>query len=63
MRFDKRAGLLTEYRYKGMAVLERGPLPDFWRAPTNNDRGACTRGEFSYRTAGVLRGMPGVFPV
>jgi beta-galactosidase len=40
VRFDKKAGVLTEYRYKGVAVLERGPLPDFWRAPTNNDRGA-----------------------
>ena len=40
MRFDKKAGVLTEYRYQGVTVLERGPLPDFWRAPTNNDRGA-----------------------
>ena len=39
-RFDKKAGLLTEYRYQGVTVLERGPVPDFWRAPTNNDRGA-----------------------
>ena len=23
-----------------MTLLERGPAPDFWRAPTNNDRGA-----------------------
>jgi beta-galactosidase len=40
VRFDKKAGVLTEYRYQGVTVLERGPLPDFWRAPTNNDRGA-----------------------
>src|SRR5665811_2076119 len=40
VRFDKKAGLLTEYRYQGVTVLERGPVPDFWRAPTNNDRGA-----------------------
>ncbi len=39
-RFDKKAGVLTEYRYRGVTVLERGPVPDFWRAPTNNDRGA-----------------------
>jgi len=39
-RFDKKAGVLTGYRYRGVTVLERGPLPDFWRAPTNNDRGA-----------------------
>ena len=40
VRFDKKAGVITEYRYQGVTVLERGPVPDFWRAPTNNDRGA-----------------------
>ncbi len=40
VRFDKQAGLLTRYTYQGSTVLERGPAPDFWRAPTNNDRGA-----------------------
>ena len=47
-RFDKRAGVITSYRYKGVRLLERGPRPDFWRAPTDNDRGAwknlCNRG-------------------
>ncbi len=40
MRFDKRAGVIASYRYKGVDLLERGPQPDFWRAPTDNDRGA-----------------------
>jgi beta-galactosidase len=40
VRFDKREGLLQQYRYSGVTLLERGPRPDFWRAPTNNDRGA-----------------------
>jgi len=40
LRFDKRAGLITSYRYQGVRLLERGPRPDFWRAPTDNDRGA-----------------------
>ncbi len=39
-RFDKQAGLMTRYSYQGTTVLDRGPAPDFWRAPTNNDRGA-----------------------
>jgi beta-galactosidase len=41
LRFDKKDGVITGYRYKGATVLERGPRPDFWRAPTNNDRGAA----------------------
>ncbi len=40
LRFDKKAGLITSYRYKGTDLLQRGPQPDFWRAPTDNDRGA-----------------------
>jgi beta-galactosidase len=40
VRLDKHAGVLQQYRYKGVTLLERGPRPDFWRAPTNNDRGA-----------------------
>ena len=33
-------GVIGQYRYKGVTLLDRGPVPDFWRAPTNNDRGA-----------------------
>jgi beta-galactosidase len=37
--FDK-TGTFRDYVYKGTRLVERGPLPDFWRAPTDNDRGA-----------------------
>jgi len=40
LRFDKKEGVIEQYRYQGVTLLERGPRPDFWRAPTNNDRGA-----------------------
>jgi beta-galactosidase len=40
LRFDKKEGVIEQYRYKGVTLLDRGPRPDFWRAPTNNDRGA-----------------------
>jgi beta-galactosidase len=40
LRFDKKEGVIQQYRFKGVDLLERGPKPDFWRAPTNNDRGA-----------------------
>ncbi len=40
LRFNKKAGVIADYRFKGVSLLERGPRPDFWRSPTNNDRGA-----------------------
>ena len=40
LRIDKKNGVIEQYRYKGVTILDRGPVPDFWRAPTNNDRGA-----------------------
>ncbi|HWD00391.1 MAG TPA: glycoside hydrolase family 2 TIM barrel-domain containing protein [Candidatus Sulfopaludibacter sp.] len=39
LRIDKKNGVILDYRYKGVTLLQRGPVPDFWRAPTNNDRG------------------------
>ena len=38
--FDRLNGYLTSYSYRGVKLLDRGPLPDFWRAPTDNDNGA-----------------------
>ncbi|MDU0302982.1 glycoside hydrolase family 2 TIM barrel-domain containing protein [Streptomyces sp. PAL114] len=36
---DRRTGLLTDYRAGGTRLLTSGPVPNFWRAPTDNDRG------------------------
>ncbi|GGS03232.1 beta-galactosidase [Streptomyces humidus] len=36
---DKRTGVITSYRVGGVALLSSGPAPNFWRAPTDNDRG------------------------
>jgi len=36
---NKASGFISSMRYKGVELIE-GPLtPDFWRAPTDNDRG------------------------
>ncbi len=40
MTFDSHSGLIADYFYKGIRLLDRGPRPDFWRAMTDNDRGA-----------------------
>jgi beta-galactosidase len=40
MQFDKGSGTISSYMYKDTKLIERGPAPDFSRAPTDNDRGA-----------------------
>jgi beta-galactosidase len=39
LRFDKAAGTLVSITFKGRELLEVPLRPDFWRAPTDNDRG------------------------
>ncbi|MFV0132806.1 glycoside hydrolase family 2 TIM barrel-domain containing protein [Streptomyces sp. HMX87] len=36
---DKRSGTITSYEAKGTRLITSGPVPNFWRAPTDNDRG------------------------
>jgi beta-galactosidase len=40
LTFDRLNGVITSYSYRGTRLLDRGPLPDFWRAVTDNDWGA-----------------------
>jgi beta-galactosidase len=37
--FDLVNGRLESYTYKGKELIRKGPEPDFWRAPTDNDYG------------------------
>ena len=37
--FDKTQGTISSLRYGGVELIETGPRPHFWRAPTDNDRG------------------------
>ncbi len=39
VRFDRDLGVMTEFRSGETALIERGPVPNFWRAPTDNDYG------------------------
>ncbi len=41
--FDKESGLIRSYKVGKVELVERGPLPDFWRIPVDNDRGGITR--------------------
>ncbi|MEU5701413.1 glycoside hydrolase family 2 TIM barrel-domain containing protein [Streptomyces aurantiacus] len=36
---DKRTGVITSYEAHGTRLITSGPVPNFWRAPTDNDRG------------------------
>ncbi len=37
--FDLGLGRLTSFNYKGKEMIKKGPEPDFWRPPTDNDYG------------------------
>ncbi|MCD6354838.1 MAG: DUF4981 domain-containing protein [Prolixibacteraceae bacterium] len=37
--FDKKAGLITSFKRGETEFLKNGPIPNFWRAPTDNDFG------------------------
>lgn len=37
--FGKMGGGLMDYKYGGIDMIRTVPMPNFWRAPTDNDRG------------------------
>ena len=37
--FDLASGRLSSFNYKGKELIKKGPEPDFWRPPTDNDYG------------------------
>jgi len=37
VEFDKQAGVLSNMKYRGTDFIERSLVPNFWRAPTDND--------------------------
>ncbi|UQA91590.1 glycoside hydrolase family 2 TIM barrel-domain containing protein [Streptomyces halobius] len=53
---DKAAGTLTSYRHRGRALLSGGPVPNFWRGPTDNDLGRGAQNSLrTWREAGAKR--------
>ncbi|MFJ9037325.1 glycoside hydrolase family 2 TIM barrel-domain containing protein [Streptomyces sp. NPDC102406] len=58
---DKSTGLITTYEAGGARLLLAGAVPNFWRAPTDNDRGngQHTRNQ-TWRDAGARREVTGV---
>jgi beta-galactosidase/beta-glucuronidase len=39
INFSKESGTISSYLFEGVNLIERGPLPNVWRAPTDNDNG------------------------
>ncbi|MFF5104291.1 glycoside hydrolase family 2 TIM barrel-domain containing protein [Streptomyces sp. NPDC000134] len=58
---DKRTGTITSYVARGVRLITSGPVPNFWRAPTDNDHGngQHTRNQ-TWRDAGARREVTGV---
>lgn len=58
---DRGTGTLSAYRWHGVPLLTEGPVPCFWRAPTDNDigHGLPTRAA-TWRHAGRDRRVTGV---
>ncbi|HEV2763473.1 MAG TPA: beta-galactosidase domain 4-containing protein, partial [Pyrinomonadaceae bacterium] len=61
LRFGRRSGALESYEFDGRRLLA-GPLaPNFWRAPTDNDRGNRMPQVLAvWRDAGARRSVEGV---
>ncbi|KUM85564.1 MULTISPECIES: glycoside hydrolase family 2 TIM barrel-domain containing protein [Streptomyces] len=53
---DKGSGTITSYQAHGTRLITSGPVPNFWRAPTDNDHGngQHTRNQ-TWRDAGARR--------
>ncbi|QOV33913.1 DUF4981 domain-containing protein [Streptomyces ferrugineus] len=58
---DKKTGVITSYKARGAQLISSGPAPNFWRAPTDNDKGngQHTRNQ-TWRDAGSRREVTGV---
>ena len=39
LAFDKKAGVISSFKKGNTELLKSGPVPNFWRAPTDNDFG------------------------
>ena len=55
--FSKSQCGLVSYQYGGRELLKSIPRPNFWRAPTDNDRGAYLPGRFAQWKAASLYGI------
>lgn len=49
---------LVSYRYQGREMIEKIPMPNFWRAPVDNDNGSRMQGRMAqWKIASLYAGM------
>lgn len=59
--FNKKTGTMDSYEFKGTELIQKGPVPNFWRAPTDSDLGYYSALELStWRYAGEDRSIADV---
>ncbi len=56
--FSRLRGGLVSYRYAGVELLQDMPRPNFWRAPTDNDRGNYMPARYGQWKLASLYAMP-----
>ncbi|AZM59033.1 MULTISPECIES: glycoside hydrolase family 2 TIM barrel-domain containing protein [unclassified Streptomyces] len=58
---DRDSGTITSYEARGTRLITSGPVPNFWRAPTDNDKGNGQHlRNATWRDAGARRKVTGV---
>lgn len=56
LNFNKKDGCIDSFTYQNVELLKNGPVPNFWRAPTDSDWGYYSANILSnWRYAGVDR--------
>lgn len=66
--FSMLSGGLVSYRYAGKEMIEKIPMPNFWRAPVDNDNGSMAQARYaqwkiasmyiSHRNGGMFDNVP-----
>ncbi|MGV9253871.1 glycoside hydrolase family 2 TIM barrel-domain containing protein [Streptomyces sp. NPDC003697] len=59
--FSRSTGTLSSYAFRGRELLAEGPVPNFWRGPTDNDIGrGFHKTALTWRDAGPKRSVTSV---
>ncbi|MBQ1464153.1 MAG: DUF4981 domain-containing protein [Ruminococcus sp.] len=53
---DKSTGLMKTYAYKGDALIDEGPTPNFWRGNVENDTGWGANGLYDKKWRDAMKG-------